>query len=156
MNAGSFAPGISSYIGRTFKNGNLQIGRFQNVPPNGLFYTLDGEINFESESIEILSNGNFLWKNSSHGKFERNAVTVNGLKAHQLPFYIARHIINGQTHVGVVIRVLGLMYYIDENGVERSTDCYEVLSCNDEGNFMKRASYGVSVNQIYSELSNVF
>jgi hypothetical protein len=132
FNAGSFAPGISTFIGRTF-NGIMQIGRFQNVPPIGLFYTLDGESKFENETIEILSNNNFSWKNSSYGKFEPKAVLIDNFKPYQLPFYIARYVVNSQTHVGVVIRALGLMYYTDGNGIERSTNCYEVLICNESG-----------------------
>lgn len=108
----------------------MQIGRFQNVHPIGLFFTLDGETKVENNSIEILSVNNFSWKNSSHGKFEPNAVSINNLNPYQLPFYIARYTVNGQTHIGMVVRVLGLMYYSDGHGIERSTDCYEVLICN--------------------------
>lgn len=115
----------------------MQIGRFQNVPSIGLFYTLDGKSTFENESIEILSKNNFGWKNSSHGKFEPKAVTIDSLKIYQLPFYIARFVVNDQTHVGVVVRVLGLMYYTDENGIERTTDCYEVLICEEDGKLVE-------------------
>lgn len=128
--AGSFAPGISTFIGRTFKNGEIQIGRFQNVPPVGLWYTLDGEKILESSSIEILSDNNFGWKNSSHGKFEKNAVMPGDVKKYNLPFYIGRIVINQQTFIGIIVRSMGLMHYSDESGIERTSHCYEVLVCN--------------------------
>ncbi|XP_070509086.1 uncharacterized protein [Chironomus tepperi] len=127
VRVGSFSPSISSFIGRALVNGELQIGRIQLSHPTGLYYTLDGSVRFANSSIEYLENSNFIWRNSSHGALVRNAVTVTASK--NLPFYIGRIGINGFSYIGTVVRVLGLMYYGDENGVERTTDCYEVLTC---------------------------
>ncbi|CAG9811484.1 unnamed protein product [Chironomus riparius] len=127
VRAGSFSPGISSFIGRTLVNGELQIGRIQISHPAGLYYSLDGSVRFTNSSIDYLENSNFIWKNSSHGALVKEAVTVQATR--NLPFYIGRHQVDGLSYVGTVVRVLGLMYYGDENGIERTTDCYEVLTC---------------------------
>lgn len=137
VRVGSFAPGVTSFIGRHFVNGEVQIGRIQLVEPTGLFYSIDGEIKFTEASIEYLVADKYTWKNSSNGNYVKDAVPIGSTSKNQLPYYIARYNVNNQFHVGIVIRILGIMHYSDENGIERSTDCYEVLVCSssEEGNF---------------------
>ncbi|KAG5667784.1 hypothetical protein PVAND_015754 [Polypedilum vanderplanki] len=128
VRVGSFAPGISSFVGRISINNEVQIGRIQLVPPIGLFYSFDGVGKFQNSSIEYLTrNPNYTWKNSSNGERVEDAVTMAGSR--NSPFYIGRVKINGFEHVGTVVRSLGLLYYSDGSGVERTTDCYEVLAC---------------------------
>lgn len=125
---GLFAPGRSSFIGRAKVNDEYHIGRIQTARPIGLFYSLDGSSKFTNSSIEYLvKNDKFVWKNSSNGVIEVNAVTVSAKR--NLPYYIGRIMVNGFAYLGTIVRVLGVMYYVDENGIERTTDCYEVLTC---------------------------
>jgi hypothetical protein len=65
--------------------------------------------------------------NSSRGEKVDGAVTMAGGKNEQN--YIGRVKVKGMTHVGAVVRSLGLLYYIDGSKLERTTDCYEVLAC---------------------------
>jgi hypothetical protein len=64
---------------------------------------------------------------SSRGEKVDGAVTMAGGNNEQN--YIGRVKVKGMTHIGAVVRSLGMLYYIDGSKLERTTDCYEVLAC---------------------------
>jgi hypothetical protein len=135
ISAGFYAPGKRAFVGLgVWLETTLLPGRIQLDPPGILMPELTGPGTFSNVSSKIWymakrRNHNYKWVPSKDAKIEPFSVDLSG-DSSGLPIIVGRIRRNGTTLLGNVTPFMGVMYYVDENGMSKSASSgYEVLTC---------------------------
>ncbi|KAG5674696.1 hypothetical protein PVAND_004648 [Polypedilum vanderplanki] len=139
LTAGNYAPGKKAYVGlRIFMNVILTVSRIQLDPPGILIPGNEGPGFFVNESSKIYylnkrRHQNFKWEKSQNGDIVPFAIdfskATNGVSS-----YFGRIVKNGTVLLGIILPETNSLFYVDENGVSRTTTNYEVLTCKSHKN----------------------